>query len=82
MSTTTTLPASITERRFLDTPQLSELLNVKQKALEHWRNRGKGPKYIKAGKFVRYDEADVLAWLEEQKRSNTTQKARPQVAAV
>lgn len=82
MNTIIQQPAPITERRYLDTTQLCDLLGIGQKAVEKWRLHGKGPRYIKVGKLVRYEESDVLAWLEEQKRSNTTQKARLQLAAV
>lgn len=63
-------------RHLFDTPQLSSHLGIGEKALEKWRLQGKGPKFIKVGKLVRYDEADVLAWIEQQKRSNTTEGAR------
>ena len=67
---------TLSERRYLDTTQLSDVLHIGTKALEKWRLQGKGPRFIRCGKLVRYDEADVLAWIEQQKRSNTTEGAR------
>ena len=82
------MPSSITSqsipaaRRLLDTTQLCELLGIGHKAVEKWRLHGKGPRFIKVGKLVRYDEADVFAWIEERKRGNTSQSSRPHLSAV
>lgn len=35
---------------------------------------GTGPKYLKIGKSVRYRGADVLAWLEGNTRTSTSDK--------
>lgn len=39
-------------------------LNLAVITLTKWRQRGKGPKWIKTGAFVRYRWADVDAWVE------------------
>ncbi len=51
--------------RPLATPEdLAEFLNnIPIKTLAQWRSRGIGPKYRKIGRHVRYDWADVHAWL-------------------
>lgn len=44
------------------------LRDVPKHTLEQWRSQGKGPKYRKVGRHVRYVWADVYAWLDEQCR--------------
>jgi hypothetical protein len=41
--------------------------------LEIWRVQGRGPKYIKVGRLVRYRESDLDAWLEGRTRTSTSQ---------
>ena len=48
--------------------QLSAYLDTPLNTLAQWRSRGLGPRYIKWGHKIRYDQADVVAWLEEQKK--------------
>ena len=48
--------------------------------LEIWRVQGRGPKYIKVGRFVRYRESDLDAWLDSRTRTSTSQHT--QLAAV
>jgi predicted DNA-binding transcriptional regulator AlpA len=61
-------PAAETRKQPLAKPaEVAEVLGVEEKTLANWRSQGKGPKYRKpGGKFVRYDWADVNAWLAEQ----------------
>ncbi|WP_219017646.1 helix-turn-helix transcriptional regulator [Shewanella algae] len=40
--------------------------------LEQWRYRKVGPKFIKVGKLVRYEESDLQEWLDQQKRTGTS----------
>ena len=55
------LPKSIIQ--FLNEQELAELLGVKVSTIRRWRQCQKGPRYIKVGAAVRYDHADVAAWL-------------------
>lgn len=49
------------------TPQnLSERLGVPLKTVYIWRERGKGPRGFRVGKYVRYRLEDVEAWEQEQ----------------
>ena len=54
--------------RPLATPEdLAEFLNgIPVKTLAQWRSKGIGPKYRKVGRHVRYDWADVHAWVARQ----------------
>lgn len=50
--------------RLLSTPELAGRLDVSPRTLEKWRYERRGPAYKKVGGAVRYDEDDVVAWLE------------------
>jgi excisionase family DNA binding protein len=43
--------------------QLAELLNIPVRTLGQWRYVGRGPRYIRAGRHVRYDPAEIDEWL-------------------
>lgn len=51
----------------LTTAQVSELTGVPVHTLRAWRNEGTGPRSWKLGNRIRYDRADVLAWLDAQR---------------
>lgn len=55
--------------------QTATLLGVRVSTLESWRLRGVGPRYRKLSRLVRYSEADVLAWIDAQTRTSTSQQA-------
>lgn len=60
------------EVRLLNTKQLAELFGVSVVTLEQWRLKGKGPKFIKVGRCVRYRMADVLGFQEDAVRRSTS----------
>ena len=43
------------------------LNNIPVKTLAQWRSKGTGPQYRKIGRHVRYDWAEVHAWLAGQR---------------
>jgi len=49
--------------KLLTVRQAAEKLQIKPNTLQIWRNRGKGPSYVKAGGRIRYRERDIDAWL-------------------
>jgi excisionase family DNA binding protein len=51
----------------IDEPTLAVRLGVSRSTLQSWRYAGRGPRYIKLGRMVRYRNADVDAYL----RANT-----------
>jgi hypothetical protein len=51
--------------------QLAEFLQVSTGTLANDRYLGKGPRFIKLGKLVRYRRADVLAHLDENAYTRT-----------
>ena len=53
---------------FLTQHELAELLRLPERTLEDWRLTHSGPPYLKLGRHVRYDVADVLAWVREHRQ--------------
>lgn len=54
--------------KLLNTHQAAQILNESEGTLRYWRCAGKGPPYIKFSGRVRYDEADVIAYVNANKR--------------
>jgi excisionase family DNA binding protein len=48
-------------------------LRLSERTLERLRVSGGGPRFIKAGKAVRYREADLEAWIEAHSRASTSE---------
>lgn len=57
------LPASIVA------PQLC----VTQGTLAKWRLNGSGPRYIRVGRRIAYDPADIAAWLNVRRVTSTSE---------
>jgi predicted DNA-binding transcriptional regulator AlpA len=51
----------------LDTKQAAAYLGLAQITLAQWRQMDTGPPYVKLGRAVRYDVADLAHWIERQK---------------
>lgn len=47
----------------IDEPTLAARLGVSRSTLQSWRYAGRGPRFIKLGRMVRYRKADVDAYL-------------------
>ncbi len=56
----------------LDEAKLAARLGVSRATLQSWRYAGKGPRYIKIGRLIRYRAADVDAYLRVQTRGALT----------
>lgn len=52
--------------------QLAERWHISPRTLEQWRWLGKGPRFLKIGARVLYDEADVVAFEAAQLCQNTS----------
>jgi excisionase family DNA binding protein len=52
----------------IDEVELAKRLGVSRSTLQSWRYAGRGPRYIKLGRLVRYRSADVEAYLRAQTR--------------
>src|SRR5215216_592717 len=49
----------------------AEYIGIAKSTLDKMRVAGGGPRFIKIGKRVLYDKADLDAWIEAQKRRST-----------
>ena len=54
--------------QLLNTQQVAEKLNLPASTLRYWRCAGLGPPYVKLGGRIKYDEADVDAYVQANKR--------------
>lgn len=55
--------------QLLTEAQAADLICYSQRALQNWRQRGGGPKYVKvSARSIRYQRRDVLEWIEQRKR--------------
>ena len=61
------LPGSL-----LNEKEVADTLNVKVATLRRWRWAGKGPRFLKIGGAVRYDPADLQAFIEAGRRRSTS----------
>ena len=62
---TTTAPKMLTEQ------DVVQMTGLARGTLAYYRHAGTGPRSYKLGRRVRYDEADVLAWIAEQKAATS-----------
>lgn len=53
----------IEEGLFYKEERVSALLTVSVRTLQKWRQQGKGPKFIKLGRLVRYLGCDLLNYV-------------------
>jgi excisionase family DNA binding protein len=54
----------VEERNVLSARHASSYLGCSESVLRLWRSQGKGPRYFRAGKLIRYRKADLDAWIE------------------
>ncbi len=50
---------------FLTQCEVAEVLRVPVRTVEDWRLTRSGPPWVKLGKHVRYEQAELLAWVQE-----------------
>jgi excisionase family DNA binding protein len=55
----------------LSTEELAELLGVHPATLATWRHEGRGPKFVKVGKVVRYRRGEIDAFLDSNTHTST-----------
>jgi predicted DNA-binding transcriptional regulator AlpA len=56
----------------VDEHKAAQQLNLAVATLRRWRWAGRGPRFIKLGAAVRYDLADVDAFVEASRRRSTS----------
>ena len=65
-------------RRLIKESEAAEILNIEVQTLRRWRCVGKPPGYVKVGGAVRYDLADIEAFIESGRRNNATLSGLPE----
>jgi len=55
----------------LTTEQAAEWLGLKSVTLKAYRTKGGGPAFHKLGRAVRYDIADLQAWVDARRRRHS-----------
>lgn len=54
--------------------EAAELICHSGRALQNWRSRGGGPKFVRiSGRSVRYTRRDLFEWIDKNRVANTTQ---------
>lgn len=48
---------------------------LSDQSLANMRSTGRGPAYFKVGRYVRYDEHDLSAWMRSRRYTSTSQEA-------
>jgi predicted DNA-binding transcriptional regulator AlpA len=60
--------------RLLDEKEAATFLRYSVRALQNWRVRGGGPRFVKvSSRSIRYRRRDLIAWTEALLRSSTSQ---------
>ncbi|NYH95421.1 helix-turn-helix transcriptional regulator [Novosphingobium marinum] len=72
---TRTPPTSPFGNSLANEVQTAEALDVAPNTLAKWRITGEGPPFLKIGRSVRYDPADVQQWLASRKVRSTSERA-------
>ena len=57
----------------LTTEQAAWLLRISRKTLERMRVEGRGPKFVKLGRCVRYRQSDLLTWISTNTHQSTSE---------
>lgn len=59
----------------LSTREAAPLVGVSAGTLDNWRVAGRGPRFVKAGRKVVYDPAEIAAWKAANCFSSTSEAA-------
>lgn len=62
--------------RLLNERKAADFLGYSARALQNWRMRGGGPRFIKiSARSVRYRKRELIEWCEAHVRANTSEAA-------
>ena len=59
--------ATMENRRIMTDIETAEMLGIRKQTLALWRCQGKGPAFVKVGRWARYFLSDVERWLDSQR---------------
>ncbi|WP_374578530.1 helix-turn-helix transcriptional regulator [Phenylobacterium sp.] len=68
-------------QRLLSVSEAADRLGVSPSFLNKARSAGDGPPFVKIGARVAYDQGDLVAWLDRQKRTSTARHSRDSTGA-
>ncbi|MES2662143.1 MAG: helix-turn-helix domain-containing protein [Pseudomonadota bacterium] len=68
-----TSSANLTSPRLVDERRLAKMTDTSPRHWQNLRMRGEGPPFIKLGKAVRYDLAELEKYFAQQSRTSTSQ---------
>ena len=60
-------PPATLHRPTVDKVGASEILGCAPRTLDNWRSQGRGPRFVRVGRLIRYRIADLDAYLEANK---------------
>lgn len=63
---------AVAQRKMLRTPEAAEYCGSSASTFEKLRLYGGGPRFVKFGRRVVYDPADLDAWLAKNRRNSTS----------
>lgn len=61
--------------KYLTPKEAAELLRTSEHVLAHRRCESTGPRFLKLGAKVLYELSDIIAWIEQNKFSSTSEVA-------
>ena len=61
----------------VDERAASVCLGLSTRTLQKWRLQGLGPRFVKLGRAVRYDPADLQEFLQASRRRSTSESVIP-----
>lgn len=56
--------------------QAAEFLKLSVRTLQAWRVKSTGPRFVRAGRAIRYRRRDLIAWIEENTCSASDSRCR------
>ena len=56
---------------YLKERQAAQLTGLSVSTLREWRYRGRGPRYVRVGRCVRYPLVDLIQFMERDERSTS-----------
>jgi hypothetical protein len=71
---------SLSDDALLIPTEVAAILRCSISILNKWRCDGRGPRYVRAGGFIRYRAGDIRAFIAENVRTSTSSEAPPSAA--
>lgn len=57
------MPTAVESKEWKSPAYLADLIDVPLRTVYEWNATGTGPRFIRAGKHVRYHVSDIESWL-------------------